>query len=108
MYIHLMYVCRLVISIGGFAFQSSGLRSVSFPSSVTFIGMVTIREEKIIKKLYFLSSVVVLIISIVMYRQGAFCYCRSLREVSLPTSLRSIPDSFLLRAGALQSIVIPS
>jgi hypothetical protein len=48
MYINLMYVCRSVISIGDSAFQSSGLRSVSVPSSVTFIESVTIREEKII------------------------------------------------------------
>ena len=49
-----------------------------------------------------------MIIYIVMYLQYAFAYCHSLREVSLPTSLRSIPDSFLSGAGALQSIVIPS
>lgn len=43
----MMYVYRSVISIGEYAFEFSGLTSVSIPSSVLFIYSVTIREENI-------------------------------------------------------------
>ena len=98
-----MYVCRSVISIGPSALAFSGLTIAVVPTSVTFIGWVTIeRKQNDV-------SIVALTNDILSCDcQGALYYCRGLREVSLPTSLRSIPDSSLLDAGASQSIAIPS
>ncbi len=111
-----------VTSIGNYAFEGSGLKSVVIPASVTSIGdyafyecnsMTSVSIPKSVTSIGFsafagsgLKSVVIPA-SVTSIEAGAFSDCDSMTSVVIPASVTSIGDYAFERSG-LKSIVIPA
>jgi hypothetical protein len=90
-----------VTSIGGFAFSSSSLTSLTIPSSVTSIGEYAFAWCSRLTNVTIPSSVISI-------RNRVFNGCSSLTSVTIPSSVRSIGDDAFGLCESLTNITIPS
>ena len=111
-----------VTSIGNYAFEGSGLKSVVIPASVTSIGdyafyecnsMTSVSIPKSVTSIGFsafegsgLKSVVIPA-SVTSIEAGAFSDCDSMTSVVIPASVTSIGD-YAFKGTGLTSVVIPA
>lgn len=90
-----------VKKINDYAFQYSGIKTITIPDSVTSIG------KGVFKGCAYLSSIKIPN-NVKTLGAGTFSECSSLSEVTLSSSLTEISNDLFYECGALESIVIPS
>jgi len=89
-----------ITSIGNFAFQNCGIKSVTIPDSVTIIGKYAFSSN------YLLTSVSIGN-SVKTIDTCAFHYCRNLASVTMGNSVEIIGDKAFYSCDKLTSIIIP-
>ena len=89
-----------VTSIGSYAFQQSGLTSITIPSSVTSIGEHAFS--------YCGLTSITIPSSVTLIGSSAFSGCSGLTSITIPSSVTSINSSAFSGCSGLTSITIPS
>ena len=90
-----------VISIGGYAFSSTGLTSITIPNSVISIGAFAFAECSSLTSVTIPNSVTSI-------GTGAFILCWGLTSVTIGNSVTSIGKSAFANCTGLTSVTIPS
>ena len=90
-----------VTSIGGYAFSTGSLTSITIPNNVTSIG------EGAFRYCYSLTSITIPN-SVTSIRTGTFLYCYSLTSITIPNSVTSIRTGAFSYCYGLTSVIIPN
>ena len=97
----IVFIPNGVTSLGDYAFDSSGLTSITIPNSVTSIGQLAFAFAQSLTSITIPNSVTSI-------NFATFAYATSLTSITIPNSVTRIDEYAFYFAPALTSITIPS